>query len=121
MVWCVYLLPKTCNFEDIHNELKITTTSKMNSTFRNTNEMPATETEIEEAAKYLLEKQIHTGFKIWHFKPNHDLRRSYSGFRNFEWALVWKRYHELFKEEVKRIGSNREILDGHEELERKQV
>jgi len=83
--------------------------------------MAVTETEIKEAAKFLLEQQIQAGFKIWQFTPNHDLQGRYSDFHNFEWALVWKTYHELLKAEVRRIGKNRGILEGHEELERKEV
>ena len=83
--------------------------------------MAATENEIEDAAKHLLEQQTQASYKIWNFNPNHDLQKSYAALGNYEWALVWKRYHELLKAEVKKIGSNRHILEGHEELERKEA
>ena len=83
--------------------------------------MAATENEIEDAAKHLLEQQTRASYKIWHFKTNHDLQKGYAGLGNYERALVWKRYHELLKAEVKKIGSNRHVLEGHKELERKEA
>ena len=49
--------------------------------------MIVTERKIEDAATYLLEQQIRMGFKIWHFKHNHELQNSYSSYHNFSELL----------------------------------
>lgn len=90
--------------------------------------MAKTDPETEDAAENLLKEQVKADFKIWHSSQNHaqnhklhSLRKSHPEYKNFDWSRVWKRYHELLKEDVKRIGSNRKILEGHEELERREI